>query len=288
MSELDNVLSTATTLGEKTKATYTSTYKRLMRLTGGKALLNMSEKSIIADIDVEGIPPNSKELLTTVSIVIRRQNNASFERLINFRDNTLKKRIHERKLAKNLELKDELPTKDVLEIYMKKLYIEKDYTGYVINFLLLNFGVRNMDLHCLITTDKEVTLKSNENSKINYLYVTKKYVMYIRNNYKTFATYGRKTNKIERRPFVIACNALLQDHFDVPLLKLDSGEAVSEKSINKVVQRRTYNELGEGKIFKINILDAKKARNIKRIRELAASRGTSIETVFRQYDISGE
>jgi len=288
MTEFENTLSKITNLSESTKGTYISMYKRLMKLTENTPILNMSEQSIINAINIESIPPNSQNSLFTIALVIRRNNNASYEKLVKFRDNTLIKKIHERKLEKNLVLKDELPSKKVLDTYLKKLYLEKDYVGYIINFLLLNYGVRNKDLNCIITADKEVTFLANKKSKLNYLYVTKKYVLYIRRDYKTYDTYGEKKHKIERRPFVESCLNLLDHNYDVPLLRLSSGEPISEESVNKIVQRKTYNELGEGKYFKINIMDAKKDRNIKRIRDLSASRGTSLETVFREYDIDNE
>jgi len=53
----------------------------------------------------------------------------------------------------------------------------------------------------------------------------------------------------------------------------------------KVIQRKTYNSIGEGKYFKVQIQDLKSQRNIKRIKELANSRGTDLQVVFNQYDI---
>jgi len=60
---------------------------------------------------------------------------------------------------------------------------------------------------------------------------------------------------------------------------------VSEDSVGKIIQRKTFKSLGEGKYYKINILDAKKNNNLKRIRELAKTRGHSLDTLFKDYDI---
>ena len=66
---------------------------------------------------------------------------------------------------------------------MGTLLNEDKYRDYIINYLLINYGVRNADINLLITTDKSVTLKRNT-LKQNYLYCTPRYIIYQRNDYK--------------------------------------------------------------------------------------------------------
>lgn len=285
--ELEKALSTLDAAGKKSKSIYKSLYKRLMRLSGDKKLLDMSETKIIKLFDDESIPPKSQESLANVAFIVRKKNDASYSKITKFRDTTIKKRIFAYKMEKNKVLKDTLPEKKVLDSYLKSLSTDKDYVGYIINFLLLNYGVRNKDLNCIITGDSDVMLKAHD-AKLNYLYVTHKYVVYIRNDYKTFETYGKKAIKIERRAFQTACKALLDGNYDIPLLKLKNDEPISEDSVGKIVQRHTFNELGEGSYMKILIMAAKKDGNIKRIQELSKSRGTDFETILSHYDVDNQ
>ena len=285
--ELAKTLTNLDGSSKTSKGVYRSLYKRLMRLSGDKKLLDMSETNIIKLFDTDSIPPKSQEALANIAAMIRNNNDASHFKINKFKDTTIRKRINAYKMEKNKALKDTLPDKKELDNYLKSLFVEKDYVGYIINFLLLNYGVRNKDLNCIITGDSDVILKGHD-TKHNYLYVTFRYVFYVRNDYKTYETYGRKVLKIERRPFQTACKALLDGNYDIPLLKLKNDEPVSEDSVGKIVQRYTYNELGEGNYFKINIMAAKKDGNIKRIQELSKSRGTAIETILTEYDVDNQ
>tara|TARA_A100001201_G_scaffold142457_1_gene140724 strand:+ start:2767 stop:3651 length:885 start_codon:yes stop_codon:yes gene_type:complete len=284
--ELEKAFDSNTSLGESSKRIYTSVYKRFLNLSDYTKFTDLSEENIIKIITDDSIPPKSRESLLDVAILVRKYNNASFQKLVNHRD-SLKQIIQKNKLVKNEKLKGELPDKSVLELYIKTLYNEKNYVPYIVNYLLLNFGVRNLDLNLLITRDKNVSLIGFQSS-INYLYVTSSTVMYIRNNYKTYRTYGQKKIKITTKNFVKACNELLGGEFDKPLLTLKNGDEISEDSIGRVIQEMTYDKLGEGKYFKINIVDAKSDNNIKKIRELSNNRGTALETVFSEYDIDNK
>ncbi len=284
MSELEHAFQLNETLGESSKRIYRSVYKRLIELTDYTKIRDVSELVIIKAVDKDSIPPKSQESLIDVAILIRKFNNVGYEKLFKFKHSKIKKRIDIYKLEKNINLKEILPSKQTLERYTKTLYNDSKYVEYIVNYLLVNFGVRNKDLNLIITSDKDVMAK-NAINKNNYLYVTVKYVVFIRNDYKTYDTYGQKKTRIVKRPFLSACLNLLGDNYDVPLLTLKNGDEISEESVGRVIQSMTYNELGEGNYMKINVLDAKESNNIKRIRELSANRGTAIETIFAEYDI---
>jgi len=274
MDELDQALQKNRTIGEATKRVYGSNYRRLLRLTGGELILPMSQDRIIKFIHQDDIPPQSQNGMLSVVLTIRKNNGLK-------NDKVADKRI------KNIKLKDELPELEDLEKYTRSLYNQEDYVGYIINFLMLRFGLRNKDLNLVITNNQDVTYVGDK-SKVNYLYVTKKYITLIRNDYKTFSAYGKQKHKIEKSLFTKAVKAVIGDEYEKPLLQLMDGDAISEESLAKVIQRNTYNGLGEGKYFKIQIHDLKKQGNIKRIRELAKSRGTDLETVFQEYDIDNK
>lgn len=285
MAELDEAIKINQSIGDSTKRTYNSVYRRLMKLTGNESILNMSEDRIIKTINQGGIPPQSKNTLLSVVMYIRKSKGLSSDKIIKFRDTTLFKEKVAYKEQKNKSLEEELPGLEKLENYTKTLFKNEQYIPYIVNFLMLRFGLRNKDLNLVITNNQDVTFVGDK-SKINYLYVTKKYVTYIRNDYKTHSTYGKQKHKIEKSQFTRAVKAVLGDDYEKPLFQVSDGDAISEDSVSKIVQRLTYNDLGEGKYFKIQIQDLKKQGNIRRIRELAKSRGTDLETVFQEYDIT--
>ncbi len=285
--ELENAFNINETLGDSSKVIYRSVYRRFLNLSDHTKLLDMSEANIIKLVNNDRIPPKSQESLLDVAVLVRRANNASYEKILKYKTIQLKKSIDKHKLEKNEKLKDELPDKKQIERYIKTLLNNKDYVSYIVNYLLLTYGVRNLDLNLILTSDKDVTLKGH-NSEINYLYVTSTYVMFIRNNYKTYKKYGQKKIKIIKKSFVNACTQLLSDNYDTPLLKLKNGDPISEESIGRVIQEMTYNNIGEGMYFKVNIADSKKSNNIKRIRDLSNHRGTALETVFQEYDIDNK
>jgi len=285
--ELENAFNINETLGDSSKMIYRSVYRRFLNLSDHTKLLDMSEANIIKLVNNDRIPPKSQESLLDVAVLVRRANNASYEKILKYKTIQLKKSIDKHKLEKNEKLKDELPDKKQIERYIKTLLNNKDYVSYIVNYLLLTYGVRNLDLNLILTSDKDVTLKGHK-SEINYLYVTSTYVMFIRNNYKTYKKYGQKKIKIIKKSFLNACTQLLGDNYDTPLLKLKNGDPISEESIGRVVQEMTYNNIGEGIYFKVNIADSKKSNNIKRIRDLSNHRGTALETIFAEYDIDNK
>tara|TARA_B100000424_G_scaffold271095_1_gene272459 strand:- start:1767 stop:2633 length:867 start_codon:yes stop_codon:yes gene_type:complete len=287
MDELDQALEKNRTIGEATKKVYGANYRRLLRLTGGELILPMSQERIIKFIHRDDIPPQSQNGMLSVVLTIRNNNGLTSDKLVKFRDTTLYNDKVAHKRIKNVKLKDELPEMDDLEKYTRSLYNKEDYVGYIINFLMLRFGLRNKDLNIIITHNHDVT-KVSDKSKINYLYVTKRYITYIRNDYKTHSTYGKQKHKIEKTFFNRAVKELIGDEYEKPLLQLKDGDAISEDSLANVIQRKTYNGLGEGKYFKIQIQDLKRQGNIRRIRELSKSRGTDLDTIFQEYDIDDE
>jgi len=285
--ELEHAFNINEKLGDSSKVIYRSVYRRFLNLSDHTKLLDMSEANIIKLVNDDSIPPKSQESLLDVAVLVRKANNASYEKILKYKTIQLKKSIEKRKFEKNEKLKDELPEKKQIERYIKTLENNKDYVSYIVNYLLLNYGVRNLDLNLIITSDRDVTTKGHK-SEINYLYVTSTYVIYIRNNYKTYKTYGQKKLKIIKKSFLNACKQLLGDNYDTPLLKLKNGDPISEESIGRVIQEMTYNNIGESMYFKINIADSKKANNIKRIRDLSNHRGSALETVFAEYDIDNK
>tara|TARA_R110002153_G_scaffold9888_1_gene39998 strand:+ start:214 stop:975 length:762 start_codon:yes stop_codon:yes gene_type:complete len=252
-------------------------------MLGTDTVIEHSNKKIIELLNSSNIPPNSIKTFITIIIRIKRNANVSVDDLISYRNGKLSKQIDKYDSDKKVELNETLPSYDEIKKYMNTLLNEDKFRDYIINYLLINYGVRNIDIDVLITTDKSVTLKRNI-AKENYLYVTPRYIIYQRNNYKTSSVYGRKSYKIVNLSFRNAVSILLANRKESRLLF--DGDTYNDKQIGNIILNATYNKLGETSYFKILIKHYNNFSNIDMIRFLSQSRGTDINTVFKYYNIN--
>jgi len=266
-------------LSASSKRTYGYAYDRLMILTDYVAISNMSEKRILKLIKDAEVPANSKNVMLSVILLIRRHNEQTVDLLIKYKETKMIKQMDKEKEIKNEELQKTLPSYDIYMAYVNDLYKQKDWRSYIVNYLLITYGVRNLDLNVIITRDKFVASKRRE-SEINYLYVTKKYVKYIRNHYKTKNAYGRKDITIYATKFMYAVNEYLGEEFEKPLLD------VEEQSVGATVLNMTYNSIGEGGVYKVLTSYHKSRGDINKLKALAESRGHQMDTQMGYYDIS--
>ena len=279
----DDIVKSFEGVSPNTLNNYTSYYNRLLSMLGTDTVIEHSNKKIIELLNSSNIPPNSIKTFITIIIRIKRNANVSVDDLISYRNGKLSKQIDKYDSDKKVELNETLPSYDEIKKYMNTLLNEDKFRDYIINYLLINYGVRNIDIDVLITTDKSVTLKRNI-AKENYLYVTPRYIIYQRNNYKTSSVYGRKSYKIVNLSFRNAVSILLANRKESRLLF--DGDTYNDKQIGNIILNATYNKLGETSYFKILIKHYNNFSNIDMIRFLSQSRGTDINTVFKYYNIN--
>ena len=265
---------------------YTSYYNRLLSMLGTDTVIEHSNKKIIELLNSTDISPNSIKTFITIIIRIKRTAGVSVDDLISYRNGKLSKQIEKYDSDKKVELNETLPSYDDIKKYMNNLLNEDLHREYIINYLLINYGVRNADINLLITTDKSVTLKRNT-LKMNYLYVTPRYIIYQRNDYKTVAVYGKKSYKIVNLSFRNAVSILLANRKECRLLFDCDGDTYNDKQVGNRVLNATYNNIGETSYFKILIKHYNNFSNIEMVRFLSQSRGTDLNTVFKYYNING-
>ena len=97
---------------------------------------------------------------------------------------------------------------------MNQLYTNREYLKYILNYLCYYFGVRNEDLRLNIGQQKD-----------NFLMKTKG-IIYVRQNYKTVATYGIKRHIITDKKFI--------DSYD----NLPNGEIYSGKTMSNFLKKQ--------------------------------------------------
>ena len=275
-------------LNPKTMTNYANYYKRLralldaeVRHTNNAKLVDTITHAREADKktkELKDIPVSVKASLLNIAILIKTAYRENIDELIEYRKRN-KGLVLEDSVEKNKALKEELPSLKELIDFTEKAYENGEWIKYVINYLMLTFGVRNMDINTIITKDgKEVT--ANE----NWLVIRGNSVRFIRYVFKTKDTYNCSDNEVKAKKFNHAVREILGDEDQKPLLISDrSGERIAESSLNRFVSKYTYNEIGETKYFKILATS-----NKKDIEKLSLDRGTAIGTIITNYDLDFE
>ena len=269
-------------LSQKTQEAYERHHNRLMTITSGKTVLYFKDNitDLISLLKNQDIPPSSKNSILNVISLILKTKQKPIQSITDYRDE-LDKQYYINKKESNKLLKETLPTLAELNNFTEGLYSKKMYREYVINYLMIKFGVRNMDVDVEIVSDK-----SKVNDIDNFLLITKKYISFIVNRYKTRDTYGNKKMKIEVKPFISAVKHLYdecEDDVCYLLINPDTKQLVKDK--NKFILNRTHKKLGEGLYFKIVVSNYISQGKISSAKLLGKTRGTDINTIIEDYYI---
>lgn len=261
-----------------TKKTFQTSYNRIVNS-------NLLEQSITETDNLKLIEiikqiadkAESRNTLITLVVKLKRQADKPILELEHFRVQNNTNRMKETQERKTDTKLDNVDLK-ILLANEENLYNSKLYVRYIVNYLMNHYGVRNQDVNLLIIKDKK-NIKPNE----NYLLVYKTKIEYIRDNYKTRDVYGKKIIIIKDKKFINAVNGLEKAENE-PLLVTQRGqERLSGESQGRVIQDLTYNQLGEGRVFKILIDEYK--YDEKKFDELMNSRGTNKQEIMKYYTI---
>ena len=260
-------------LNEKTIVNYRNTYGRLIGILG-KELKSSSSKEIIKAIASADITASAKItlLIVATNIVQSQERSKDVDMLTEYRGilNELLKSENATR-AKT----QKLPTGDELIKHTNELYDDGKLREFVVNYLLINYGVRNKDLDCIITRDKRII-----NNTDNWLFLTDTSCDYIRYDYKTKEKYGARFATITDERILTALNNLLLKKSSVYLMATKTGGRMSQNSLGSIIKRMTLG-LGEGKVFKIMLQHYGKDK----FEKMTASRGTSGEVATQHYDL---
>jgi len=280
-TELNELFDAKPNIAGSTKDQYKSHYKKI---TGelDRPIRLSTEQEIINAMEVVYNTASSKWSAISVPIIIYQINKLPIDKLETYRQLILQQKTEHLK-DRNKEKNVSLPPVAELKKHLDELINKDDYRSFVINYLLINFGVRNEDLDCFITSDKSQLADDSR----NYLLVLKTQIQYIRNRYKTFKTYGPKKIIIKSPSFVVAVSELPQNEY---LLVDAKGNHIAPYSMGRYIQDRTYKNLSEGDIFKILVRDiTQKGKNVlSKLNQLSDWRGTDIKTIAESYDLDLE
>jgi len=274
--ELENYITSMEGKAKNTIRTYVSNYNRL-RKHFDKDITDIPNMELIEHISAQE-SSNTKNGFITVAIQVKRMNDRDITDLTDYRE-TLKISLVTEIKKKNAALQEVLPDYSTLVEYTERLFDTGDHINYVINYLLLNYNVRNLDLDFKITT--KMNDATDENT--NYMVIMPNKVMYIRNRYKTKETYGSKTHKITDEKFTFAIKKIYQ-----MIKKNDSEEYINPiipnpSTISYRVQSATYKSLGEGAYAKICINHFRD--DVDALQRISENRGSSLARLLVDYDI---
>jgi hypothetical protein len=155
-----------------------------------------------------------------------------------------------------------LPDMNDVKTLMVTYYKKRMFKEYAIMFLLLNLQTRNLDLVATVTHDK-----SELDDKTNWLYVRKNDIVFIRNNYKTKATYGTKKDVIRNKMFYQAVSQIPE------LLR-------SNENLLRSIMKITGN-INETTLMKMSVCNN---NNLKGLMKISKNRGTTMGLIGVNYD----
>jgi hypothetical protein len=271
--ELEKLLESVADKSPNTIKAYKVQYTKLRKALD-KDIGDTSQKNIISTASNEN-NVNAIQALLNIGILVRKLNDLDVKDLIKKREEN-RHNLSTHVKEKNVKIAETLPSLQDLEDYTEQLYKNGKWKDYIINYLLINYQVRNVDLHFEIVTRKR---DANDPNK-NYIWIRNKTVTYIRNVYKTAKTYGQKVQKITDPKFVSAIRKVM----GLQRNGMDEGVFIpNDSQIGHYIQKATYKQLGEGKYVKI-VIDANR-NNLQKLREISKSRGTSIDELLTSYDI---
>jgi hypothetical protein len=208
-----------------------------------------------------------------VAIGVWKVYNLDTDDLVAYRED-LSKSIKQAVKNTNKALQEHLPSYDELVRHTNACFDSGKFVEYIVNFLILNFQVRNMDLNFKIISQ----LINATDPELNYMVPMKSKVYYVRNKYKTAATYGPKQDIITDPDFILAIKK-------IQAMNKDGHNAIipNENTIAYRVQSLSYQNLGEGAMFKIIVNNFR--NDIDELKKISANRGTDIGTILASYDI---
>ncbi len=262
-----------TNLSENTKKTYSMNYINYLEQfeNGNKMIPKELIPAVVEYIGSLDKSNNTKMMLIAILINLMNFSGYSTVDIKKIQNNLFETKKKETVTRKN-EKEKILPSKKAIESFMKKQLKEENYRSYIINYLLLNFNVRNMDL------DVEIIFKKKDmNDTDNFLLVRATDVIYIRNNYKTFKNYGKKIFKIRSRPFTRACQRYVENG-ETTLFKTNSN-------LTYEVSKYTYEGLSESDYLKIVIDSIDFNKDFRKLDMISERRGTSTSVLISEYSI---
>jgi len=275
-------------LSDRTVISYKNLFTKFEEMN--KNIVTQSQTNIINYIDDYEASTNTKLAMINVVIGLRRHFDKKVEMMLT-RKLQLMDDYKQVKNNTKEEKKGQLPTAKELIAHENRLYIDGEWTGYIITHLLRVLSTRNKDLDLKIIAADRSKRKGVAGDKQNYLILRSNNIQVIRNNYKTFKTYGQKKNLVPSRKLnkavreMIAERDLTLGKDTINLLSTKAGERLGEESIAKKIRKYTYRGLSEGDYNKVFTSAVAEIKDIKKLEKISNNRGSSLEVILQEYHL---
>ena len=239
---------------------------------------------VIQAVNALAEKPNSRSAILNTAIVFYNMADKDIRKLTKFRTDLAEQAAKEKKTIDYNKGKG-LPTIEELKTYLNKLYTTERYADFILNYLLMNYNTRNIDLDVEVVNSIH---KTKADKTRNYLVVRKHDFVYIRYKYKTFKTYGVKRNTFKSILMERAIRRLREERGkDKPIFIMSNkdGSRIAESSNSNYVKHRTLGNITEGDINKIYVSHYIDDGNSQALVNLSNNRGTDLTTLFSSYNI---
>jgi len=256
-------------IGEKSKKVYISILSRLIKDGFKFPVKKVEKQAYVKEFLAKYDKPATQLDLLNVVIILRTELKLPTDKL-----KELRSVIRADRQTKNIktmnDLGDKLPTLPEFETKMGEAFDKEEYRKYIVNYLMKEYGVRNMDVDVFV-----VKKKGDVEEGKNYLVIQPKKVLYIRDSYKTHKKYGRQEHTIT------------DDRFIKAVKKVGQGRLLVG-SLQNALRKLQIDKLKESDVFKMIIDDAYEKKDTERINELSKTRGSSIPTIKGNYNVNAE
>lgn len=268
-------------VGESTAKSYAGSYERLRKI------LNMTDKRkpikrISLDIVLEAIEKVDNPSTAYSVLVIAKKiygyadNKEKFDEL----DKEIKERKRELQVGKNKTLTQSLPSYKEISAAIKK---EENPIKYITSFIMFRINTRNQDV---ALADLHAHKKDNYDEKRNHLILDGNKVIFIRNVYKTAKRYGQKKNIIAVKKFADMVKEVLGDADTKSLFSRKNGQHITPASIASYLKKYVVLGLNENGMIKAVLKYADENGSYDMLRKISANRGTTIQVLLDEYDVS--
>ena len=236
-------------------------------------LLN-SQPTIIKKLKDLYDNPNTLQLYLNMIILVRKFNSEEVDKLIKFR-NSLSDSIKETRKSNLDKMDDKLPPLEYIENELN------DLTGirYVINYIMVNHGLRNKDLNL-----KFVKVLPEDKDE-NYIMQKGKNILLNINDYKTEKKYNMKEIKINNSKFLKELKSLNLKDGDY-IIPMKNGDKISNIiTFNDKILKLTIDRLGQNRLVKIVVKDLLNKKDFEKLDSISKDRGTSLEVLLKSYNL---
>ncbi len=213
------------------------------------------------------ISTNTKKNLMNLMVMVKKQvDEDQYKELYELREklredvSTEIKEKHE-----NLDT-DSMVKYDELVQYLKL----QNNTSYIINYILLYYCTRNRDLN--LTIDE---YSGEIPDTGNWLLIDTDKIIFVRNDYKTYNTYGQLVFDITNKTFIKNVKQLYKKN-DTKLLK--------SKTFDKEIRGYTMKSLSETEICKIVIHHFLTSNRYSEVLEISKRRASSLDALLQNYN----